>query len=147
MLMVLSIHVALGRVPCPQTSLYMSPCCNVYRPLLIDSPRQVPCWFINHCGSKHIQTWVNDYLRVATTCLQRTLLMKSRSPYLLYTATSEQRPPVNNGHNFWYPRVVVVLRFDCTSYKEKEKNIMQKRIKFGILGSISPTFYTQVLGT
>ncbi len=27
--------------------------------------------------------------------------------------TSEQRPPVNNGHNFRVPRVVVVHRLDC----------------------------------
>ena len=25
---------------------------------------------------------------------------------------SEQRPPVNNGHYFWVPCVIVVLRFD-----------------------------------
>ncbi len=28
--------------------------------------------------------------------------------------TSEQRPPVNNGHNFWIPGVVVVDKSDCT---------------------------------
>jgi len=28
--------------------------------------------------------------------------------------TSEQRPPVNNGHYFGVPRVVVVHKFDCT---------------------------------
>jgi hypothetical protein len=27
--------------------------------------------------------------------------------------TSKQRPPVNNGHYFWVPRVVVVHRFEC----------------------------------
>ncbi len=27
--------------------------------------------------------------------------------------TSEQRPPVNSGHCFWVPRVVVVHKFDC----------------------------------
>ncbi len=30
-------------------------------------------------------------------------------------ATSEQRPPVNNGHKFGVPRVVVVHRFDYTT--------------------------------
>ncbi len=28
--------------------------------------------------------------------------------------TSEQRPPVNNGHYFWVLRVAVVHRFDCS---------------------------------
>ena len=31
----------------------------------------------------------------------------------LHKATSEQRPPVNNGHKFRVQRVVVVHRFDC----------------------------------
>ncbi len=31
--------------------------------------------------------------------------------------TSEQRPPVNNGHYFWVPRVVVIHRFDCISFR------------------------------
>ena len=29
--------------------------------------------------------------------------------------TNEQRPPVNNGHYFWIPRVVVVHKFDRIS--------------------------------
>ncbi len=28
--------------------------------------------------------------------------------------TSEQRPPVNNGHYFGVPRVVIVHKFDCS---------------------------------
>jgi hypothetical protein len=31
--------------------------------------------------------------------------------------TSEQRPPVNNGHNIWVPRLVVVHKFDYISQK------------------------------
>jgi hypothetical protein len=36
--------------------------------------------------------------------------LTSRFPNLVYKGTSEQRPPINNGHNFG---VVVVLMFDC----------------------------------
>ncbi len=27
--------------------------------------------------------------------------------------TSDHRPPVNNGHYFWVPRVAVLRKFDC----------------------------------
>jgi len=30
--------------------------------------------------------------------------------------TSDQRPPVNNSHNFWAPMVAVIHRLECLSY-------------------------------
>jgi len=59
------------------------------------------------------QTWVNVQLRIGTTCQQRP---QFESPLLdfYYKVTSEQGPPVNNGHYFEVPRVVVVRRIDCT---------------------------------
>jgi hypothetical protein len=41
----------------------------------------------------------------------KTILPFTVKPKL--TTTSEQRPPVNNDHNFRVPRVIVVDRFDC----------------------------------
>ncbi len=52
---------------------------------------------------KYSQTWANDHLSTTTT------ILTSRFPHLDYKGTSEQRPPVNNGHNFGVPRVVVVF--------------------------------------
>jgi hypothetical protein len=42
-----------------------------------------------------------------------TTVVASRFPLLEHKGTFEQRPPVNNGHNFGVPKLVVVLRFDC----------------------------------
>ncbi len=44
-------------------------------------------------------------ISTATTILESQLRSKYQKP------TSEQRPPVNNGHKLW----VVVHRFDCNS--------------------------------
>ncbi len=55
---------------------------------------------------KYSQTWANDYLRIATTCLQRPPFW---SPNLdLYNINQ----PLNNDHLPLF--VVVVHRFDCT---------------------------------
>ncbi len=50
----------------------------------------------------------NEHLSTTTT------IQESRFPHLEKKGTSEQRPPVNNGHYFCVPRVVVEHRFDCT---------------------------------
>ncbi len=42
-----------------------------------------------------------------------TTILESRFPHLEGKGISEQRPPVNNGHYFWVPRMVVIHRFDC----------------------------------
>ncbi len=61
----------------------------------------------NFFMGKNSQTWVNDHFWTTTTILE------SRFPHLENKVNSEQQPPVNNGHYFWVPRVVVVHRFDC----------------------------------
>ncbi len=48
----------------------------------------------------------NDHLSTKTT------ILVSRFQFLKHKITSEQRPPVNNGHKF---SIVVVHRFDCMS--------------------------------
>ncbi len=42
-----------------------------------------------------------------------TTILESQFESLKHDATSEQRPPVNNGHIFGVPRVVFVYKFDC----------------------------------
>ncbi len=57
---------------------------------------------------EYSQTWANDHLRIATTCLQRPPLW---SPNLsLYNINL----PLNNGHKFGDSWVVVVHEFDCS---------------------------------
>ncbi len=51
---------------------------------------------------------------VTTTCLSRPPLWTSHFEHLLHKVPSEQRPPVNSGHLFEVPRVVVHM-FDYTS--------------------------------
>jgi hypothetical protein len=51
---------------------------------------------------------------LTTTCLSRPPLFKSHFEHLLHKRPSEQRPPVNSGHLFDVPSVVVHM-FDCTS--------------------------------
>jgi len=77
--------------------------------------------------SKYSQTWVNDHLRIATTCLQRS---QFKGPILDFTAqvTSEQRPPVNNGHYFGVPKVVVVYRFDFLKFTGTGDQLLQSTI-------------------
>jgi hypothetical protein len=49
------------------------------------------------------QTWTNDHLPTATT------ISDSQFRSLWNKLISEKRPPVNNGHKFGVPRVVVAL--------------------------------------
>ncbi len=49
----------------------------------------------------------NDPLSTTTT------ISKSCFPHLERKETTEKQTPVNKGHYFWVPKVVVVHRFDC----------------------------------
>ena len=60
---------------------------------------------------KYSQTWANDHIRIATTCLQRQLFLESH--FELWYMTSEQRPPANNDYHFWVSKVVAVNRPYC----------------------------------
>ena len=55
---------------------------------------------------QYSQTWANDHLHNG---------QYFEVPFLIFITlrTSEQRPPVNNGHYFWVPRAVVIQRVDC----------------------------------
>jgi hypothetical protein len=37
-----------------------------------------------------------------------------------------QRPPVNNGLNFEFPRVAIVHRFDCTTKQKPQISILRR---------------------
>ena len=52
----------------------------------------------------------NDHMPSMTT------ILGSHFHFLYRKATSEQRPPVNNGHNLGVSRVVVVHRFDYIQF-------------------------------
>ncbi len=54
--------------------------------------------------------------------------------------TSEQRPPVNNGHFFWVPGVVVTHMFDCTF----NVKIEQKKIRNILVWEYHPRFIFKV---
>ncbi len=59
--------------------------------------------------------------------------------------TSKQRPPVNNGHYFWVPMVVVVNRFDCIILTIQNFNIFY--IKYFFLLSLVANLQTFNLQT
>jgi len=59
------------------------------------------------------QTWVNDHIRIMTTCLQRPLFWDPNLNFHNIMLPLNKWPPVNNGHKFWVPMVVVIHRFDC----------------------------------
>ncbi len=63
----------------------------------------LPNFFLPFHFSKHSQTWANDHLQIAITCLKRPRFWDPI--FKICQCTSEQRPPVNNGHNFGVPRV------------------------------------------
>jgi hypothetical protein len=50
------------------------------------------------------QIWANDHLHCDHYF---------EVPISIFKGTSEQWPPVNNGHNFGIPIFVFVIRFDC----------------------------------
>ncbi len=66
---------------------------------------------------------INDHLSTATTILGFQFQFSKRK------ATYEQRPHVNNGHNFWVPRVVVIHKFDCTMILRHHYNILHSAIR------------------
>ncbi len=44
-----------------------------------------------------------------------TIHLETQFNFLKHNASFEQRPPVNNGHKLWVPRVVVEHIFDCSA--------------------------------
>ncbi len=72
--------------------------------------------FYMNCRSKE-KKGLNGFLTYSQTSANDHLPtnLKSQLRSLYYKSTSEQRPPVNNGHKFGVPRVVVVHKFDCIS--------------------------------
>jgi hypothetical protein len=59
------------------------------------------------------QTGANNNLRKVNTCLLiATSILESQFEYLKHRSTSEQQPPVDSGHKFGVPWVVVVWRFE-----------------------------------
>jgi hypothetical protein len=96
----------------PKTMILWRPRIN-HRPLQFCFLRKNNVFFLNE-KNEYSQTWVNDHLRITTTCLRiATTILKSQFKSLQPKTTSEQRPPVNNGHKFGVPRLVVVHKFDC----------------------------------
>ncbi len=66
----------------------------------------------------------NDQLRLGITCLQRPYFAVTFS---VFKGISEQRPPANNGYNFWAPSVAVEHRFFCIlNFKHPTKNLTNK---------------------
>jgi len=59
-----------------------------------------------------LSAWKTKY-NIVNACGNCTFILYTVKPEL--TTTSEQRPPVNNGHYFWVPKVIVVHKFDCNS--------------------------------
>ena len=47
-----------------------------------------------------------------------TTILGSNFQFLSHKVTSEQRPPVNNGHKFRVSRVVAVHKFDCNEMQK-----------------------------
>jgi len=75
-------------------------------------------------SERYCQIWVNDHLRIATTCLQRPPFRGPIFNFYINKTTSEQWPPVNKDHKFCVPKVVVVNRFYCT---RNEMNLRKSR--------------------
>ncbi len=122
---------------------YLLPVITRYHPLGPETfhyfycETNLDCFWTNKMMIWHYsQTWSNDHLRIATT---RSLQHHFVVPFgtFIIIMTSEQRPRVNNGHYFWVPRVIVVLRFDCTQKISSESNIAQTTFQWDLwkLGS------------
>jgi hypothetical protein len=80
------------------------------------------------------QTWTNGHLWITITCLQRLPFERPNFNIwivIFYNITSEQRPPVNNGHHFWVPKALFVHRFDCNCFL----------FYFIIVNQVLPNFY------
>ncbi len=98
---------------------------------LAQEPEEVPPLLVHsELEWKYSQTWANGHLTITTTCLQRRLIWSSNlSLSNIELWTSEQRPPVNNGHKFGVPRVVVVHKFNCISFSIKNYFEGQTKVK------------------
>ncbi len=69
------------------------------------------------------QIWSNDHLHHLSTAAPT---LKSQLRSLYHKPSSEQWPPVNNGHKFWVPKVVVVHKFD-SNFPLNMFHIIKKR--------------------
>ena len=77
---------------------------------------EIVAWSNYNCV--YSQTWVNDHLRIATTCLQWPPFW---GPFLNFNKINDLS---NNGQYFLVPRLVVGHKFECTykvCYVKSEK--------------------------
>ena len=89
--------------------------------------------------SKYSQTWVNEHLRIRPPAYNDHHF---GVPFWIFitSMTSEQRSPVNSGHYFWVPRVVVVHRFDCNLFLFMPANWVKSSADIALLNLLEPVF-------
>ncbi len=76
------------------------------------------------------QSWVNDHLRITTTCLQRPLFWGPDFNF------HNIKLPLNNDHKFRVPRVVVIHKFDCSL-----TSLVHQNLNFRINPNLSATHF------
>jgi hypothetical protein len=77
--------------------------------------KQILTIFVNCCLLQPRLSLKHDFCFRRALCFEKVKKLYA-TPFWTFTTiiTSKQLPPVNNNRYFGVPRVVVVLRFDCT---------------------------------